>query len=48
MTVAPEVDTSSSPTSKEPQCMVVFDHCSVSSFSVYHSAQVICVNTANE
>ncbi|XP_028908623.1 kinesin-like protein KIF13B [Ornithorhynchus anatinus] len=25
--VAPEVDTSSSPTSKEPQCMVVFDHC---------------------
>ncbi|XP_041520307.1 kinesin-like protein KIF13B isoform X1 [Microtus oregoni] len=28
VTVAPEVDTSSSPTSKEPQCMVVFDHCS--------------------
>ncbi|KAB0395978.1 hypothetical protein E2I00_020212, partial [Balaenoptera physalus] len=26
--VAPEVDTSSSPVSKEPQCMVVFDHCS--------------------
>ncbi|KAG8506306.1 Kinesin-like protein KIF13B [Galemys pyrenaicus] len=26
--VAPEVDTSSSPMSKEPQCMVVFDHCS--------------------
>ncbi|KAM8763803.1 kinesin-like protein KIF13B isoform 2-T2 [Rhynchonycteris naso] len=25
--VAPEVDTSSSPVSKEPQCMVVFDHC---------------------
>nr|XP_036880447.1 kinesin-like protein KIF13B isoform X4 [Manis javanica] len=24
--VAPEVDTSSSPVSKEPQCMVVFDH----------------------
>ncbi|KAL1781039.1 kinesin KIF13B isoform X2 [Sigmodon hispidus] len=28
VTVAPEVDPSSSPTSKEPQCMVVFDHCS--------------------
>ncbi|XP_021509964.2 kinesin-like protein KIF13B isoform X1 [Meriones unguiculatus] len=28
VTVAPEVDTSSSPSSKEPQCMVVFDHCS--------------------
>ncbi|XP_039731787.1 kinesin-like protein KIF13B isoform X4 [Pteropus medius] len=27
VTVAPEVDTSSSPVSKEPQCMVVFDHC---------------------
>uniref|UniRef100_H0WIH2 Kinesin family member 13B n=1 Tax=Otolemur garnettii TaxID=30611 RepID=H0WIH2_OTOGA len=25
--VAPEVDTSSSPVSKEPHCMVVFDHC---------------------
>ncbi|XP_054432007.1 kinesin-like protein KIF13B [Pteronotus mesoamericanus] len=25
--VKPEVDTSSSPVSKEPQCMVVFDHC---------------------
>ncbi|XP_016065791.1 PREDICTED: kinesin-like protein KIF13B, partial [Miniopterus natalensis] len=25
--VAPELDTSSSPVSKEPQCMVVFDHC---------------------
>nr|XP_044987857.1 kinesin-like protein KIF13B isoform X2 [Jaculus jaculus] len=25
--VAPEVDTSSCPLSKEPQCMVVFDHC---------------------
>ncbi|XP_054573593.1 kinesin-like protein KIF13B isoform X2 [Eptesicus fuscus] len=25
--VAPEVDTSSSPVSKQPQCMVVFDHC---------------------
>ncbi|XP_026943809.1 kinesin-like protein KIF13B isoform X2 [Sagmatias obliquidens] len=25
--VAPEVDTSSSPVSKEPQCMVVFDQC---------------------
>ncbi|XP_055969963.1 kinesin-like protein KIF13B isoform X1 [Sorex fumeus] len=31
--VAPEVDTSSSPVSKEPQCMVVFDHCS--EFSVH-------------
>uniref|UniRef100_A0A452E9J1 Kinesin family member 13B n=1 Tax=Capra hircus TaxID=9925 RepID=A0A452E9J1_CAPHI len=32
--VAPEVDTSSSPISKEPQCMVVFDHCSEFSVSV--------------
>ncbi|XP_074847573.1 kinesin-like protein KIF13B isoform X2 [Carettochelys insculpta] len=27
VTVAPEVDPSLSPISKEPQCMVVFDHC---------------------
>uniref|UniRef100_A0A8D1WHU6 Kinesin family member 13B n=1 Tax=Sus scrofa TaxID=9823 RepID=A0A8D1WHU6_PIG len=32
--VAPEVDTSSSPVSKEPQCMVVFDHCSEFSVSI--------------
>ncbi|XP_065763772.1 kinesin-like protein KIF13B isoform X2 [Muntiacus reevesi] len=32
--VAPEVDTSSSPISKEPQCMVVFDHCNEFSVSV--------------
>ncbi|XP_070232114.1 kinesin-like protein KIF13B isoform X1 [Bos mutus] len=34
VTVAPEVDTSSSPVSKEPQCMVVFDHCSEFSVSI--------------
>ncbi|XP_008826335.1 kinesin-like protein KIF13B isoform X1 [Nannospalax galili] len=34
VTVAPEVDTSSSPTSKEPQCMVVFDHCSEFSVNI--------------
>ncbi|XP_062429274.1 kinesin-like protein KIF13B isoform X3 [Rhea pennata] len=28
VTVAPEVDPSLSPNSKEPRCMVVFDHCS--------------------
>ncbi|EPY83718.1 kinesin family member 13B [Camelus ferus] len=32
--VAPEVDTSSSPVSKEPQCMVVFDHCNEFSVSI--------------
>ncbi|XP_037382435.1 kinesin-like protein KIF13B isoform X2 [Talpa occidentalis] len=32
--VAPEVDTSSSPVSKEPQCMVVFDHCKEFSVTV--------------
>ncbi|XP_055284030.1 kinesin-like protein KIF13B isoform X1 [Moschus berezovskii] len=32
--VAPEVDTSSSPISKEPQCMVVFDHCNEFSVSI--------------
>ncbi|XP_073911344.1 kinesin-like protein KIF13B isoform X1 [Castor canadensis] len=32
--VAPEVDTSSSPISKEPQCMVVFDHCSEFSVNI--------------
>ncbi|KAB0368529.1 hypothetical protein FD755_019563 [Muntiacus reevesi] len=32
--VAPEVDTSSSPISKEPQCMVVFDHCNEFSVTV--------------
>ncbi|XP_006884940.1 PREDICTED: kinesin-like protein KIF13B-like [Elephantulus edwardii] len=32
--VAPEVDTSSSPISKEPQCMVVFDHCNEFSVNV--------------
>ncbi|XP_062944100.1 kinesin-like protein KIF13B isoform X2 [Cynocephalus volans] len=32
--VAPEVDTSSSPVSKEPQCMVVFDHCSEFSVNI--------------
>ncbi|XP_074065285.1 kinesin-like protein KIF13B isoform X1 [Macrotis lagotis] len=32
--VAPEVDTSSSPISKEPQCMVVFDHCNEFSVNI--------------
>ncbi|XP_071466717.1 kinesin-like protein KIF13B isoform X4 [Marmota flaviventris] len=32
--VVPEVDTSSSPVSKEPQCMVVFDHCSEFSVNI--------------
>ncbi|KAM6221504.1 kinesin-like protein KIF13B [Rhynchocyon petersi] len=32
--VAPEVDTSSSPVCKEPQCMVVFDHCNEFSINV--------------
>ncbi|XP_068931754.1 kinesin-like protein KIF13B isoform X2 [Petaurus breviceps papuanus] len=32
--VAPEVDTSSSPVSKEPQCMVVFDHCNEFSVNI--------------
>uniref|UniRef100_A0A5F8GSP6 Kinesin family member 13B n=1 Tax=Monodelphis domestica TaxID=13616 RepID=A0A5F8GSP6_MONDO len=32
--VVPEVDTSSSPVSKEPQCMVVFDHCNEFSFHI--------------
>uniref|UniRef100_A0A8C0KGM1 Kinesin family member 13B n=1 Tax=Canis lupus dingo TaxID=286419 RepID=A0A8C0KGM1_CANLU len=35
VTVAPEVDTSSSsPVSKEPQCMVVFDHCNEFSVNI--------------
>ncbi|XP_049721636.1 kinesin-like protein KIF13B isoform X4 [Elephas maximus indicus] len=34
MIVAPEVDTSSSPVSKEPQCMVVFDHCNEFSVNI--------------
>ncbi|XP_051831696.1 kinesin-like protein KIF13B [Antechinus flavipes] len=34
ITVAPEVDTSSSPISKEPQCMVVFDHCNEFSINI--------------
>ncbi|XP_007936962.1 kinesin-like protein KIF13B [Orycteropus afer afer] len=32
--VAPELDTSSSPVSKEPQCMVVFDHCNEFSVNI--------------
>ncbi|XP_032121264.1 kinesin-like protein KIF13B isoform X3 [Sapajus apella] len=32
--VAPEVDTSSSPVSKEPHCMVVFDHCNEFSVNI--------------
>nr|XP_058144036.1 kinesin-like protein KIF13B isoform X2 [Dasypus novemcinctus] len=32
--VAPEVDTTSSPVSKEPQCMVVFDHCNEFSVNI--------------
>ncbi|NWJ11216.1 KI13B protein, partial [Crypturellus undulatus] len=32
--VAPEVDPSLSPSSKEPRCMVVFDHCSEFSVSI--------------
>uniref|UniRef100_A0A8C4W2D4 Kinesin family member 13B n=1 Tax=Gopherus evgoodei TaxID=1825980 RepID=A0A8C4W2D4_9SAUR len=34
VTVAPEVDPSLSPISKEPQCMVVFDHCNEFSVNI--------------
>ncbi|XP_053104938.1 kinesin-like protein KIF13B isoform X2 [Hemicordylus capensis] len=34
VTVAPEVDPSLSPLSKEPRCMVVFDHCNEFSVSI--------------
>lgn len=45
--VAPEVDTSSSPVSKEPQCMVVFDQCNVSVFSRLGQRLITQVKTKN-
>lgn len=46
--VAPEVDTSSSPVSKQPQCMVVFDHCKVSVSSRLGQHLIAQVDTKQE